>query len=285
MKRNIIRDKYYNTLFMIMLAIINDRMQTRIIMASETHESITGAELFLTPEAEMEGQSPSLATIIAVVGLTQKVNNGDVRQVIDVAKGINLQTIDELDQLVKISSRVRVVEPGDVSTNGDHNTSVSSQNGHSEADVLPLIKATSDQRSESNGPISNIKEAKDSDGSRHSDYFELPTYKEESIMKTIFDTVVDFIDDEQQKLDEGVAYTVVPGEDDRGSAMSALMDLVKEELSKSGIEFDASKKKLFHTVVNDLIKCGYLEATPRETGRGYERFKVGQPAVENLKKN
>lgn len=268
-----------------MLAIMNDRMQTRMIMASETHEPITGAKLFLRAEAEMEGQSPSLATIIAVVGLTQKVNNGDVRQVIDVAKGINLQTIDELDQLVKISSRVRVVELGDVNTDGDHSTNVSSQNGHSEADVLPLIKATPDKRPESSGPISDIKEAKESDGSRHSDHFKLPTYREETAMKTIFDAVVNFIDDKQQELDEGMSYTVMPGKDDRGSSMTALMDLVKEELSKSGIEFDASKKKLFHTVVNDLIKCGYLEATLRKSGRGYEKIKAGSPAEEKLKKN
>ena len=80
----------------------------------------TGLEIIAAQNVEGQNGHHPLEIVTAVIGLTQEVNKATARRAIDIAKGMGLTEIDELDRLVEASSRVQVID----SPNGHHETAV-----------------------------------------------------------------------------------------------------------------------------------------------------------------
>lgn len=235
----------------------------------------TGLEIIAGQNGEGQNGHHPLETITAVIGLTQEVNKASARRAIDIAKEIGLTRIDELDELVEASSRVRVID---------------SPNGYHEPATVPieLEKQEADQAAESAvAPEKAGRSEGDDHKGQHSEYFDLPNTRTKAGKRTfkgsMQEVLVEFFDEQQSLQDEGQYYSLEDGSG-RG-AINKLVLHIEDKLKERDIIMDHSKRQLFNQVVYILRDRGYLVLETSTGGRVCSSITVGEITQEDLKKN
>lgn len=268
----------------------------------------TGLEIIAAQNVEGQNGHHPLEIVTAVIGLTQEVNKATARRAIDIAKGMGLTEIDELDRLVEASSRVQVID----SPNGHHETAVVpveledrvGDEGAADGDAQEQSDGSgADGMSESSGQEpeekneSAVKAEKhegietdataDPGNAQYSKHFDLPSTRTKAGKPTfkgsMQEVIVGFFDEQQATQDEDQFYSL---EETSGKgAINKLILLIEDKLEEREIVMDHSKRQLFNQVVYTLRDRGYLVLETPTGGRVCSGISIGKISQENLKKN
>lgn len=226
----------------------------------------------IEPTNGSNGNGTSHAAVEALkkaIDLTQKIKNATPAELVNIARELGIESIEDLGDAVAVSGLVHVVAP----------EFTPSSNGHDVAPEALALEAGGDKEKE------DTEVSSETDG-KYSEQFELPEYRNNpdkpSLKRIAFEAIIGFFDTKQAEQEEGL-FTLVKG-DDSTSVTKVLVKNIEEEVRARGVEHPYAPTFRGVTVGNvlkDLEACGYLAIEKSPNERVIESLTLCQPVKKN----